>query len=331
MRLRLALLLIAPALFASNPKPDWLSGQSSQYPKSAYIIGVGQDATQDKAADRARTEISKAFSLQLSATSRSSASEVDSGKSSSLSQTTSDDVRTSTRKVLDGVEISSYWDDGKGNVYALAVLNREHALKIITDKLAELDKSVPDLQDQINKSDGKFAKLKLALKLLRLAKSRRHLNADYRVLSPEGKGIPAPEALSGALEQARKAIAAVTIQVETEGVNADVTTSRIMDGLAAYGLKVAEKSGSSADVLVQARSAAQRLEPENITWFWARGSILVKMSYGSTGEVFTRFEEQGSEASRDPSTSVDVTLTKLADQAADHIFKVLTSNDVLDD
>lgn len=331
MRLLFPLLALVAVASAASPKPDWLSGETAQYPKSAFIIGVGQDATQEKAADRARTEISKAFSLHVSATSSSSAEETDGKGGSSGSQTVSDDVKTSTRKILDGVEISSFWDDGKSTIYALAVLNRAHALQIITDKLNELDKSVPDIQDQITKSDGKFARLKLALKLVRMAKSRRHLNADYRVLNPDGKGIPAPAALDGALAQARKAIEAVTIQVETEGVNADKTTSRIMDGLSAYGLKVAEKSANPADVLVQAKTSAQRLAPENITWFWADGSILVKMSYGSTGEVFTRFEEKGEEASRDPSTSVDAALSKLADQTADHVFKVITSNDILDD
>jgi len=331
--LLLAVVLAAPAFAkdAKDARPDWVSGVSSQYPKSDYIIGVGSDQTQDKAADRARTEIAKSFSLSLSATSRSSAEEVSAGAGSSVSQTVSDDVRTSTRKVLDGVELATYWDDGQGTVYALAVLNREHSLKIITDKLEELDKSVPDLQDSIGKADGKFTKLKLALKLLRLAKARRRLNSDYRVLSPGGKGVPAPAALNDALGQARKAVEAVSIQVVTSGNDAEQTTSRIMDGLGAYGLKVAEKGGNPADVLVEVKSKAQRLDPEDITWFWAQGSLLVKMSYGATGEVFQRFEEAGSEASRDPSTSIDVTLTKLADKTADHVFKVLTSNDVMDD
>jgi hypothetical protein len=324
----LAFVLISAGIAsASNPKPDWLSGETPQYPKAAYIIGVGSDVTREKAADRARAEISKAFSLQVSATSSSSAEE----SNGSGSQSVSEDVKTSTRKVLDGVEIASYWDDGQGTIYALAALNREHALQIITDKLAELDKSVPDLQDQLAKSDGKFARLRLALKLLKLSKSRRRLNEDHRVLSPDGKGIPAPAGLDQALADARKAVSAVTISIEASGEEAEKTASRIMDGLSAYGLKAAEKSGTPADVVVEAKASAQALEPENITWFWAQGSILVKMSYGASGEVFKRFEEKGEEASRDPSTSVDAALSKLADKSADHIFAVITSNDVLDD
>jgi hypothetical protein len=216
-------------------------------------------------------------------------------------------------------------------VHALAVLDRAHALQVVGDKLAELDKSIPSLQDQVAKVDGKFARLKVALKLLREAKSRRRFNADYRVLSPDGRGIPAPAGLDDAVGGARKAVDAISIQVVADGLNAEATTSRIMDGLSAYGLKVAEKSAAKADVVVQAKAAAKPLEPENLTWYWAQGSILVKMSYGATGEVFTRFEEKGEEASRDPETSVDVTLTKLADQTADHVFKVITSDQLLDD
>ncbi len=326
------LLSLSTSLHAQGDKPKWVSGDTEgEFPKSAFIIGIGQDSTQAKAADKARIEIAKAFSLSLAASSRSSAEETSNGKASSFSQTGSDDVRTSTKKVMDGVEVPHFWDDGQGTVYALAVLNREHSLHILKDKLETMDKFVGTLQEQLKKTEGKFARLKLALKLLKIGKSRRPLNENYRILNPEGKGIPAPAGLSDALAEARKAVSAIRIQVATTGESAEKTNSRIMDGLSTYGLKVLEANAGTPDILVEAKASAERLPEENLTWYWASGSILVKMSYGSTGEVFTRFEESGQDAARDPYSSVDVTLTSLSDKAADHVFKVITSDILLDD
>jgi hypothetical protein len=151
------------------------------------------------------------------------------------------------------------------------------------------------------------------------------------VLAADGKGIPAPAALEQALPQARAAVQAVTIQIDATGVETETTASRLIDGLSAYGLKVVEKGAAPADVIVEAKASAENLEAEDLTWYWAHGAVRVKMRYGATGEVFQRFEEAGQEASRDPSTSVGVTVAKLADRAADHAFKVLTSNSVLDE
>lgn len=329
--LLLSLFLASPSAYAADAKPDWLSGQSAQYPKSAYIIGVGQAENRDKAADRARAELAKVFSVNVEATGRSYMESVSDGRAESSSQFASDEVKSSTRKVLDGVEVPDYWEDGQGGVYALAVLDRVHSLKVFKDKLDEMDKDFAEARERMDKADGKFGKLKLALKLMRLAKTRRRVNADYRILNPDGTGLPAPEGQSEALGLARKAIAAVTVSVEAAGDEAGRAASRIIDGLSAYGLKVVERSDNPADVVVEAKTSADPLPSDNLTWYWARGSILVKMSYGSTGEVFTRFEEAGQDAARDPSSSVGVVLASLSDKTAGHVFKVLTSNDVLDD
>ena len=129
------LLLSASAAYA-DPKPDWMSGDSPAYPKSAYMIGLGESSSQDKAADKARAENANAFGVVMTAKTQVSASEIGDGKSSSVSQSVSDDVRTSTAKFLDGVEVVQYWRDDEGYYHALAVLNRQHNLNVLAEKLA---------------------------------------------------------------------------------------------------------------------------------------------------------------------------------------------------
>jgi len=100
----LILVLVCPWPGAAE-RPDWVSGTSSAYPKSAYLIGVGQGPSQEKAADKARAEIAKGLSLTVTAKTQATAQETSYGAESSFTQTVADDVRTSTAKVLDGVRI----------------------------------------------------------------------------------------------------------------------------------------------------------------------------------------------------------------------------------
>jgi hypothetical protein len=105
-----------------------------------------------------------------------------------------------------------------------------------------------------------------------------------------------------------------------------------MDALSGRGLKVVEKSGAaSPDLVVEAEAEAEPLPPENLTWYWARASIMTRISYGSTGEVFSRFEEAGQDAAGDPGTAVDLTLRALIARTAAHVFSAVTSAGLVDD
>lgn len=322
-----AVLLLLPALCRAEERPDWLSGVSAAYPKAAYIIGVGEGYSQEKAADKARTEIAKAFGVVLTAKSEVSARE---GSDGTSSQSVSDEVRSSTAKFLDGVEVVSYWRDEEGAHHALAVLDRIHNLKVMSDKLAEIDKAQPEDAAAMEKAEGKFAKLRIALRLLKDGKNRRRINENYRVLNPEGKGIPAPDSSRETLSLARKAVTSVTVSIEASGENAKRVTSRMAASLGAYGLKTVE-AATNPDVLIAVKGEGEMLRPENLMWYWAKGSLSVSMSYGSTGEVFKRFEESGQDAARNPGQAVETVLASLADRAGDHAFQVLTSPLALDD
>jgi len=324
------LILAASALRAATPQPDWLTGESAAYPRSAYLVGVGEAPSQDKAGDKARAEISKIFGVKLTAQTQVSASATMEGGRSSESQYVSDDVRSVTGKFLEGVEVVDSWKDGEGSFHSLAVLNRAHALKVLADKLAEVDRVFKESASDLAKAEGKFAALRAALKMQRAAKLRRQLNNDYRLLAADGKGLPAADSAHDDLGRARKAVAAVTVSVTAAGVEAESVASRMVDSLSVYGLKTVEQSGKP-DVLIELSGEGRRLPIENLTWFTARGRLSVKMSYGSTGEVFKRFEESGEVSASSSRTCVRVALTRLASRAADTAYLVLTSPSTLDD
>ena len=324
------LLLACAPLRAAAPRPDWVTGESAAYPKAAYLVGVAEGPTQDRAGDKARAEISKIFGVTLTARTQVSASATIEAGRSSESQYVSDDVRSATGKFLEGVEVVDSWQDGEGAFYSLAVLNREHALKVLADKLAEVDRVFKESSSDLERAEGKFAALRAALKMQRAAKLRRQLNNDYRILSPDGKGLPAADSAHDDLERARRAVAAVTVSVAAAGDEAESVAARVVDSLGVYGIKTVEQAGRP-DVLIELSSEGRRLPIENLTWFTARGRLKVKMSYGSTGEVFKRFEQSGDVSVGSPGACVRVCLTRLATRAAGSAYQVLTSPSTLDD
>lgn len=327
----LLLTVLAAATARAETAPAWVSGNSPDYPKAAFLSGVGEGSTQEKAADKARAEIAKIFSLEIKAETSASASEVSSGGKSTFSQEVSEDVKTYTARIVDGVEIPRTWKSDSGTHYALAVLDRGHSMKVIGDKIADGDNEFADLAERLAKTEGKFSRIRIALKLVGLGKSRRRYNADYRFLNPEGRGIDAPANAPEVLSAARRSVSSVTVQVEVEGVNSERVRTRFIDALTVYGLRVTEKGGRAPDVLVSAVGDGRRLRADNLTWFNAEGSLRVKMSYGATGEVITSFEESGVGSSGDPSTAVGKTLSTLSVKSAARVFKIIVSGNLLDE
>ncbi|MBI4678491.1 MAG: LPP20 family lipoprotein [Elusimicrobia bacterium] len=315
----------------SPGQPDWLSGQTSEYPSSAFVTGVGLGLTEEKAADKARAELSKFFGVKIVSEFKSYMRETSTGKGSSMEKDVSDAVNSFTYQMIEGSEVPKYWRDQEGAVYALAVLDRSATLKRLDGKLDELDREFRSDSELLSKTEGKFSRLKYALDLVRLSKSRKDFNRMYRILSPDGKGKPGPDTKE-VLSDARKAIRTISVRVVASGENTSAVGARFIDELTSYGLKaVVAGERKESDILVEAHGEAQNLRPTDLTWFWAKGAMVVRLSYGSTGDVFKRFEESVQEASRDPGSAADAALLRLADRSAKRVFQVITTEDLSDD
>ncbi|MBI5882226.1 MAG: LPP20 family lipoprotein [Elusimicrobia bacterium] len=323
----------APSVQASaaDPRPRWLSDPSSEFPSSSFVTGVGSAHNEEMAGDKARAEVSKYFGVKIAAETKSYMRETSMGKASSTEKDVSDEVKSFTFQMIEGAEIAKYWKDSDGIVYALATLERAPTIKKLEGKLDELDREFTSDSELLAKTEGKFSRLKYALNMVKLSISRKEFNKMYRILSPEGKGRPGPDTKE-VLVQARKAVKAITVRVVASGENPSSVGALFVDELTAYGLKaVVGDEGKTSDILVETHGEAQNLRPKDLTWFWARGEMVTRLSYGSTGDVFKRFQESGEEASRDPGSAVDATLAKLAKRSAQRVFQVITTEDLSED
>ena len=130
-----------PPAKVGGPAPGWTQGSCD---RNKYLCGVG-DGPNRKAADiDARAELAKIFkanvasvasSFQGAAQTLSSAT----GESWVEVQKVSSYSMVSTDKVVEMSQIIERWDDGKGTLWSLAVIDRNQAINSLTDRIRQQD------------------------------------------------------------------------------------------------------------------------------------------------------------------------------------------------
>ncbi|MEQ1919595.1 MAG: LPP20 family lipoprotein, partial [Elusimicrobiota bacterium] len=152
---------------AGGARPQWVEGESPKWPRSQFVTGVGSADDEEAAADRARGEISRIFSSNVSVDTAVDETEstVNSGgqTSTSFSQQLAQNVRTTSKKMLEGVEIVERWKDAASSrYYALATLNKGKAMGAVTEKTLALDADASLWKTKMDAAGDKFERAKAA-------------------------------------------------------------------------------------------------------------------------------------------------------------------------
>ena len=100
----LNVLLSACAVFPSDAPPTWVNGESNQFPKEMYLLGVGEGDSRIVAEQRAYAAVARIFEVQVEAQARDSETyliEEHEGASKTTRDVTLDHVtKVSTKKML---------------------------------------------------------------------------------------------------------------------------------------------------------------------------------------------------------------------------------------
>jgi hypothetical protein len=275
----------AQAGVPSGPRPDWADGNSADFPRDNYLTGVGTGDDQASAMERARGEISRVFRTQVTMNSMATASEQTTDRQGASSSVSSQDimqtVRSTSQKVLEGVEIARNWREAStGTYYSLAVLDRAKALAAMGDKMTELDAKAMDLETKLSASPEKLEKVKAALRLRELLKTRESLTADMRVLAPGERPDPSFDP-DKAADVSAKALGQLDVAVIMSGEGTDKVRPEIISALNALGIDARQAAApEGADIVVQcsAQFSAQADPNPSSAWKWARGSDSVSMT-----------------------------------------------------
>ncbi len=318
----LACLTLLALAASASAAPDWIDGKSRKYPRSRHLVGVGFGDDRAVAEDRARAAISRIFSTLVTARTDFVETERNvrkDGKSeSSFSQSISENVQTASEAMLEGVDIVENWRDKKARRhYALAVLERVKGMTSLRERISEFDAQVGEWNKSMGEAEGRFNRVKAALKIKALLSARADLNAKLRVLDPGGRGQPL--ALNEAQVRSRiaKAISELEIIVDLRGRKSRMVETGIVKALTALGLEAKRgRASEEADIVVEGDVETHRLRMKDERWKWARSSVTVVLKDARSDRIFLQFDSSSRQASAEYAEAVRRSLKKLSADVA---------------
>lgn len=327
--------ILLPLLFflvspPAHAKPDWIEGPSAKYPRALYVVGVGQGDDRDSARERARGEIAKIFSSLVSVDTSLAETETNlkgsGADSSSFSQSVSQNVRTTSKKMLEGVEVVEEWkDEASRQHYALAVLERAKGRAALQERLSEFDAQARQWKQALETAAEKLPRVKAAMKLLALLKARGELNAELRVLDPEGKGQPNPLDEAALRPLAAKAVADLDVYVDVSGPGAEAVETAVVKSLNALGFEASSAgAAASADIVVEARVQVKPMGGADPRWKFARAWATVSLKDNKAGKTFLRFDASARQASADYEEAQRRVYAALGRKVAPQIHEAVT-------
>lgn len=310
-----------PAAVSGGPRPAWIEGESARWPRARFVLGMGSGDDENAAADRARGEIARVFSTNVTVDTSLDEAESsltqDGRTKTSFAQNVAQQVKTVAAKALEGADVVERWKDpASGRHYALAALPKAEALLAVTDKLHALDGEAAGWKTKLDAASDRFEKAKAAAKLSALLKAREGLEAEHRVL---GGGAAESALDAGAAKTAAaSALAALNVVVGAEGEGARELTTGLVSGLNAAGLTAKPAAaGAAADLLVESEVAVAPATGGDPRWQWSRAVATVSLKEGREGKMFSRFEVAERQASADAGEARRRSLAGLSKKAAE--------------
>lgn len=282
-------------------RPEWVNGESSQYPSSQYLTGVGFDTDRKSAEDKARAEISKIFSSKIDSKTRSYEEYLQTtskGEAKTEQAITVEEItKVSTRKVLSGVRIASVYQEAgqKPLFYALAVLDRDQSARILTDKIHTVDREIGDLVRKSEAQADMLVTIKYLTQSIEKHMLREAYDAELRVVSHTGRGIYPPTRFA---EISRKLESMLLrdflIGVSVKGSRADEVQDALVQGLNQQGFAISEDL-NRVQVLVRGTVEIKPLDRGASEWKYVQWRTHFDMVDKKGGAIFGSVNKAGRE------------------------------------
>jgi hypothetical protein len=260
-----------------NERPDWVNGNPSQYPASAYLTGHGQSDNMATAKDAARGDLAKNFSVnvseQSSDTSTYSQGDANGTPTAKNSLDVSRNIKTRTDQMLTGVEISQTWQDPQSQqYYALATLSRAKAGNALRQQIGDLDAGTAASLSQAQNSTDLFDKIAAATQAVDSQQTRTGLQKELQVVDPSGMGIPSSWSLAKLQADRSALLKQLQITPAADGRDADATKKVLAGALSDSGFTVADGANYTMTANLDYSDMPQG------DWIWITGTLQVTMN-----------------------------------------------------
>ena len=144
--------------------PAWTSGSSDEYPSSQYLVGVGSSHSQERAKEKARTDLVKTIKIKIDASTsmkeRVILHATNTGKSEDVHRTYLGNINTSTTVEMKNIRIEDTWyNSNNEQYYALAILSRSQASMDLTHEMEQLNEETSRHLTRANNRKDLFDKI----------------------------------------------------------------------------------------------------------------------------------------------------------------------------
>ena len=261
-------------------QPAWVLGESSDYPRSKYLTGVGDADTLNDAKSRARAELAKIFSISIDASSidkstfeSSQSSQNPTNNSTTNSLAIEQEIRTHTKQLLQGVELAQVWkDETTQRYFALAVLPRIKTGLALRTEIGQLDQAIASQIKQTQATPSLFRKIGQSATAIQLMVKRETLNKQLQVVSALGQGMPASWSLEKLKTDHSALLYRVTITALSTGSDVSQIKTALENTLANSGYQVTP----TGDYKITANLTTSPL-PRRGDWYYHKAALTISI------------------------------------------------------
>ena len=224
--------------------------------------------------------------------------------------------------LMANAEVDKVWRDKtvqNEHFYALAVISRSNAHKILAPQMDTLDAQLAGLAGQFSSPADPLADLKLAYRMQPLVARRVVLDDTYQLLAATREGYAAERFLSykNALKEK---MAAVLVGVDVQGRESKVMTTHIVNALNQMGLGVVDMTDPDKQLAVEIMTDVDVYNSSKVKGLvWYASQAAISLVDATRGVTFARFNVHERAGSSRPADSMRLSMEAAGEQAAAQI------------
>lgn len=277
-----------------------VSYQTSKYDTSKYYVVAGDGITKDAASQGALDAMRRALVQNAP----------DLAQDAALTD------------LMANANVDKVWRDKSSQTkhyYALAVMSRKNAGKILEPELDKLDSQLAGLAAQFTSPADPLADLKTAYRMQPLVARRTMLDDTYQFLAADHQSY-APANFRPYKDTLKEKLAAVLVGVDVQGRESKVMVTHIVNALNQMGLGVVDISDPDKQLSVEILTDTDGYNSQKVKGLiWCSSSAAISLVDATRGVTFARFNVYERAGTSRATESMRRSMDAAGEQAAQQI------------
>lgn len=272
------LVLSGCGIFSQNPDqmPDWILGESSDYPKEDYVSSIGAASNLPEAQNRARAGISNYFAISVKETIKySDSTEFEWIKHLVPQRRTAieKEIVDSMTNSMGEISLVKEWRDvKKGIYYVLGVIERDRLISKLKTEIDNLDNITNKAIKISNTDESQLRRFKMASRAIKAQRQRSLLQVQLMIMNSEKKGVPYRWTVRDLEPHRRNLIPKVKVEVTSQGAFQFETKMAIEKTLKAEGFNTMRRGPLKITSVMRTKNLG-----EKNGWHWFEGQLQLRI------------------------------------------------------